>query len=316
MNKVRLGRTDLKISPIVFGCNVFGWTVDEAEAHSLLDRMVDAGITTLDTADAYSRWVDGHSGGESETIIGNWLAANPGRRGQIDLITKVGFPMPDGEGLSAAWIETAVEDSLRRLQTDRIDLYFSHRPDDETPHEETLAAYARLIEAGKVRAIGASNFDASQMQAAEEASEASDTLPRYGAQQPEYNLYSREKFDGALADFCLEHDIGVIPYYGLASGFLTGKYRREDDLTGARGKRGVGRYLDKRGFAILDAMDRVSEESGFDLSEIALAWLRAKPAVTAPIASATTLAQLNSLIRAADATLSDEHMARLDAAGS
>ncbi|WP_375172945.1 aldo/keto reductase [Pseudooceanicola sp.] len=311
MTPVRLGRTGLMISPFVFGGNVFGWTVDEAASHRLLDRMVEGGITTIDTADVYSRWVEGHSGGESETIIGKWFAARPGARDRVQLITKVGSPMPGGGGLSAAWIEDEVEASLRRLQTDRIDLYFSHRPDDATPHEETLAAYDRLIVAGKVRAIGASNFDADQMAAAE----AVEGLPHYGAQQPEYNLYARERFEGPLADFCQAHDIGVIPYFALAAGFLTGKYRTQDDLTGPRGERSISRYMDTRGMAILGAMDLVAEETGLALAEIALAWLRQKPGVTAPIASATSERQLDSLIRAAEVTLSGDQMARLDAAG-
>ncbi|WP_375690840.1 aldo/keto reductase [Pseudooceanicola sp. LIPI14-2-Ac024] len=312
MSNVRLGRTGLMISPVVFGCNVFGWTVDEAASHDLLDRMVDQGITTLDTADVYNRWVEGHSGGESETIIGTWLAANPSRRDQVQIITKVGGPMPDGGGLSAKWIETEVENSLRRLQTDRIDLYFSHRPDAETPHEETLAAYQRLIDAGKVRSIGASNFDARLMQAAEAAA----GLTPYGAQQPEYNLFTRDVFEGALQDFCAAHDVGVIPFYGLAAGFLTGKYRTEADLKGPRGERTIARFLNDRGLKILAAMDAVADETGAAHAEIALAWLRQKPGVTAPIASATSERQLASLVTAMTLELSDAAMAQLDAAGA
>jgi hypothetical protein len=312
MTPVRLGRTGLMISPVVFGGNVFGWTLDEAASHRLLDRMVEGGITTIDTADVYSRWVSGHQGGESETILGRWFAARPGMRDRVQLITKVGSPMPDGGGLSAEWITQEVENSLRRLQTDRIDLYFSHRPDETTPHEETLAAYDRLIRAGKVRAIGASNFTADQMAAAE----AVPDLPHYGAQQPEYNLYAREKFEGPLAQFCIDHDIGVIPYFALAAGFLTGKYRQDSDLTGPRGERSIARYMDARGMAILGAMDLVAEETGAALAEIAIAWLRQKPGVTAPIASATSDAQLDTLLRAAEVTLTPDQMARLDAAGA
>lgn len=312
MTPVRLGRTGLMISPVVFGGNVFGWTLDEAASHRLLDHMVEGGITTIDTADVYSRWVPGHQGGESETILGRWFATRPGMRDRVQLITKVGSPMPDGGGLSAGWITQEVENSLRRLQTDRIDLYFSHRPDDTTPHEETLAAYDRLIRAGKVRAIGASNFTADQMAAAE----AVPDLPHYGAQQPEYNLYAREKFEGPLAQFCIDHDIGVIPYFALAAGFLTGKYRQDSDLTGPRGERSIARYMDARGMAILGAMDLVAEETGAALAEIAIAWLRQKPGVTAPIASATSDTQLDALLRAAEVTLTPDQMARLDAAGA
>ena len=312
MTPVRLGRTGLMISPVVFGGNVFGWTVDEAASHRLLDRMVEAGITTIDTADVYSRWVPGHTGGESETIIGKWFAARPGARDKVQLITKVGSPMPGGGGLSAAWIEEEVEQSLKRLQTDRIDLYFSHRPDEDTPHEETLGAYDRLMKAGKVRSIGASNFSTEQMEAAEGAG---DDLPRYGAQQPEYNLYARDRFEGPLADFCIAHDVGVIPYFGLAAGFLTGKYRTEDDLKGPRGERSISKYMDARGMAILAAMDAVAEETGAKLAEIALAWLMRRPGVTAPIASATSESQLDSLIAATSVDLTDDQMTRLTDAG-
>jgi aryl-alcohol dehydrogenase-like predicted oxidoreductase len=314
MTTKRLGRTGLSISPVVFGCNVFGWTVDEAASHDLLDRMVERGITTLDTADVYSRWVPGHTGGESETIIGSWLAKDPARREKVQIITKVGAPMPDaGEGLSAAWIAEEVENSLRRLRTDRIDLYFSHRPDPKTPHEETLGAYAKLMEAGKVGAIGASNFDAALMEAAEKA--ASGGLPAYGAQQPEYNLYNRDSFEGPLAEFCITHDVGVIPYFSLAAGFLTGKYRDESDLKGPRGERSIAKYMDDRGRAILAAMDEVVEETGAAHAEIALAWMMRKPGITAPIASATSQRQLESLVNAMALDLSEAQMARLDAAG-
>lgn len=312
MTPVRLGRTGLMISPVVFGCNVFGWTVDEVGSHRLLDQLLDSGLTTLDTADVYSKWVDGNSGGESETIIGSWFASRPTARDQVQLITKVGMTMPDGEGLAANWIEREVEASLRRLQTDRIDLYLSHRADDTVPPEETLAAYDRLIRAGKVGKIGASNFSADQMAAAEAVS---DDLPKYGALQPEYNLYTRDRFEGALAEFCLAHDIGVFPYYGLASGFLSGKYRSEDDLKGPRAERSIGRYMNDRGQAILSAMDGVAGETGAKHAEIALAWLRGKDTVTAPIASATSSAQVESLVRAAELDLSADQMARLDAAG-
>ncbi|OWU83590.1 alcohol dehydrogenase [Oceanicola sp. 22II-s10i] len=314
MEPVRLGRTGLMISPVVFGCNVFDWTVDTAASHRLLDRMVEAGINTLDTADVYNRWVEGHSGGESETVLGKWFAADPSKRDKVVLITKIGGPMPEGRGLSAKWIEEEVEHSLKRLQTDRIDLYFSHRPDDSTPHEETLAAYERLIQSGKVRTIGASNFDAPRMEAAEAAAKAGGVTP-YGAQQPEYNLYTRDVFEGPLAEFCIAHDVGVIPFFGLAAGFLSGKYRTEADLKGPRGERTISRFLNDRGLKILAAMDEVAEETGAKHAEIALAWLRKKPGVTAPIASATSDSQLDSLVASASLELSDSAMAKLDAAG-
>ena len=221
--------------------------------------------------------------------------------------------MPDGGGLSADWIAQEVEASLKRLQTDRIDLYFSHRPDESVPHEQTLGAYDLLMKAGKVRAIGASNFTAAQMQAAEDAA---DGLPPYGAQQPEYNLYARERFEGPLAEFCVAHDIGVIPYFALAAGFLTGKYRADADLVGPRGERSISKYMDTRGMAILGAMDVVAEETGASLAQIALAWLMRKPGVTAPIASATSEAQLDTLIGAVSLDLSDDQMQRLDKAGA
>ncbi len=315
MTPVKLGRSGLMISPVVFGCNVFGWTADAAMSQRLLDRMVEAGLNTLDTADVYSRWVPGHMGGESETIIGDWFAANPAKRDAVVLITKVGSQMGDGnKGLSATWIETEVEASLKRLKTDRIDLYFSHRPDPDTPHEETLTAYDRLLAAGKIRAVGASNFSAAQMADAEAVSAKGHIA--YGAQQPEYNLFTRDVFEGDLAAFCIKHDIGVIPFYGLASGFLTGKYRTKADLKGARGERSVGRFLNDRGLRILAAMDAESADTGAPLAEIALAWLRQKPGVTAPIASATNETQLQGLINAAGLTLSPSAMAALDAAGA
>lgn len=315
MESRRLGKTGLDISPVVFGGNVFGWTADEPTSFRLLDMCLDNGLTTIDTADVYSRWGKGHTGGESETVIGNWLAAEPSRRDRMVIITKVGSDMGgDGKrGLSAKWIEEEVEQSLKRLQTDYIDLYFSHRPDPDTPHEETLMAYDRLMKAGKIRAIGASNFTCAQMQEADAAAEAAG-VKGYGAQQPEYNLYARGSFEGALADYCISHDIGVIPYFSLAAGFLTGKYRGEDDLKGPRGERSIAKYLDDKGFRILDAMDKVAERTGAPLAQIALAWMMQKPGVTAPIASATSDRQLQTLIDAVALGLPEECMTLLDQA--
>jgi aryl-alcohol dehydrogenase-like predicted oxidoreductase len=313
MKSLPLSKTGLMTSPIVFGGNVFGWTADEPLSYRLLDQMVEAGLNTIDTADVYSRWADGNSGGESETVIGNWLAANPGKRDSVVLITKVGSDMGgEGEkGLKAAWIEKAVENSLSRLKTDVIDLYLSHWPDEDTSDEETLTAFGALLKAGKVRAIGTSNRDRAQMERAAKAA-ADAGLPRYDVLQPEYNLHARGTFEGPLADYCIDNDIGVITYFSLASGFLSGKYRSQDDVSGERARM-VGKYLDDRGMRILAALDAIAADTGATQAEIALAWLRQKPGVTAPIASATKPAQLDSLIKAATLDLSDEAMAALDA---
>jgi len=311
-----LGKTGLSIAPLVFGGNVFGWTADEKTSFDLLDAFTGAGFNAIDTADAYSRWVPGNKGGESETIIGKWLKRSGIARDKVVIITKVGSDMGQGRrDLRKAWIIEEVENSLRRLQTDHIDLYLSHWPDPETPYEETLEAHAGLVKAGKVRAFGASNLDAGQLQASFEAADRAG-LPRYGALQPEYNLYDRAGFEGPLADLCRKEDIGVITYYSLASGFLSGKYRSKADTEGKARGGGVARYLDDKGLRILAALDSVSAETGAAPAEIALAWLMAKPAVTAPIASATSLAQLASLTKAAALTLSANQMAALDRAGA
>jgi aryl-alcohol dehydrogenase-like predicted oxidoreductase len=311
-----LGKTGLSIAPLVFGGNVFGWTADEKTSFDLLDAFTGAGFNAIDTADAYSRWVPGNEGGESETIIGKWLKRSGIARDKVVIITKVGSDMGQGRrDLRKAWIIEEVENSLRRLQTDHIDLYLSHWPDPETPYEETLEAHAGLVKAGKVRAFGASNLDAGQLQASFEAADRAG-LPRYGALQPEYNLYDRAGFEGPLADLCRKEDIGVITYYSLASGFLSGKYRSKADTEGKARGGGVARYLDDKGLRILAALDSVSAETGAAPAEIALAWLMAKPAVTAPIASATSLAQLASLTKAAALTLSADQMAALDRAGA
>ncbi len=307
-----LGRTGLSISPLVFGGNVFGWTIDKKTSFEILDRFVGAGFETVDTADVYSIWKPGNQGGESETIIGEWMRDRR-CRDRIVLITKVGMEMgPDRKGLSAAWIERAVEDSLRRLQTDHVDIYLSHKFDPDTPHEASLAAYQKLIAAGKVRAIGASNYDAGQLGAALSAS--AKGLPRYEVLQPEYNLYDRQSYDGALRDLAMAEGLGVITYFSLAKGFLSGKYRSEADLGKSPRGKGVKGYLDARGFRILGALDTVAARHGARPAEVALAWLMARPGVTAPIASATSLEQLDSLIRAASLTLNAEDMAALETA--
>lgn len=314
MNKRRLGRTDLEIAPLVFGGNVFGWTVDEATSFRLLDRFTAAGLNAIDTADSYSRWVPGNRGGESETIIGNWLAASPRRRDDVVLITKVGSELAPGDkGLSAERIVTACENSLRRLRTDRIDLYLSHFPDPETPIQETLRAYEQLIRDGKARAIGASNYDAAQLRNALSVASRSG-LPRYEVLQPQYNLYDRWSFEGPLRDLCFAENIGVITYFSLASGFLSGKYRSHEDLgKSVRGERVRG-YLGARGLRILGALDTIGAARGAAPAEVALAWIIARDGVTAPIASATTPAQVDSLIRAVSLVLSPSEIDSLNAA--
>lgn len=311
-----LGRSGLSIAPVVFGGNVFGWTVDRKTAFDLLDAFVDAGFNAIDTADAYSRWVEGNHGGESETIIGDWLKANPAKREKVVIMTKVGSDMGSGrKGLSRRWIMQAVEDSLKRLRVDHIDLYQSHWPDDTTPHEETLGAYDELIKAGKVRAIGASNFSAGQLRTALDIAKAKD-LPRYETLQPKYNLYDREDFSGALKDLAISEDLGVITYYSLASGFLSGKYRSKADLAKSRRGGGVEKYLDARGMRILDVLDDVSMRLDARPAEVAVAWVIASRGVTAPIASATSRSQLDSLVKAAQLQLSPEEMKALDKAGA
>ncbi len=311
--KRRIGRSDIHISPLVLGGNVFGWTADKARSFELLDRFVEAGLEAIDTADIYSAWAPGNSGGESETILGEWMQSR-GNRDRIVLITKVGGEIGGNKGLSAAHIARAAEDSLRRLQTEYIDVYFSHFFDADTPHEETLAAYDALIRAGKVRIIGASNFDAGQTRAALDVS-AANGLPRYELLQPRYNLYDRADFDGPLRELAVAEELGVITYSSLASGFLTGKYRSEADLGQSPRGRGVARYLDERGLRILAALDAVAEKHDAELAEVALAWIIAQPGITAPIASATSVEQLDSLARAVALRLSAEDVAALDEAG-
>lgn len=315
MEKHRLGDTDLEITPLVFGGNVFGWNVGKEDSFRLLDRLVDHGVNAVDTADVYSRWADGNSGGESESVLGEWMA-DRGKRDDLVVITKVGMDMGDGkEGLSADWIVRAVEDSLRRLRTDHIDVYLSHKPDPDTPIEETLEAHQRLVDQGKVRHAGGSNYDAEGLVEALAAGKA-EGRARYEVLQPEYNLYDREGYEGPLEDLCIHEGLGVITYFSLAAGFLTGKYRSEDDLgkSAARGSK-VKNYLDDKGDRILTALDAVSEETGTTPAQVSLAWLMQRPSVTAPIASATSIDQLDELLGAVELDLSDDQVARLDAAG-
>lgn len=302
MSRVELGRSGLQVSRLCFGGNVFGWTVDEAASYRLLDGFTAADFNFIDTADVYSKWHDGNKGGESETIIGNWLKQRGGRD-KLVIATKVGSDMGDGEkGLSKAYIARAVERSLKRLQTDYIDLYQSHWDDAATPVEETLEAYAQLIKAGKVRVIGASNFSPERLSAAL-AAHATQGLPRYESLQPEYNLCERVGFEGALETLCRQNQIGVITYFSLAGGFLTGKYRSKADLgKSARGS-DVEKYLDARGQRILGALDAVAAQAGSTPTRVALAWLMAQPAVTAPIASATSASQLAELVAAGNLAL-------------
>ncbi|MFB3813158.1 MAG: aldo/keto reductase [Terriglobales bacterium] len=297
MKRRQLGNSALLVSPLCLGGNVFGWTADEATSFKLLDAALDAGINFIDTADVYSRWVPGHQGGESETVLGNWFKRG-GKRDKVVLATKVGMEMgPNQKGLSRSHILRAVEDSLRRLQTDYIDLYQSHRDDPETPQEETLSAYAQLLKQGKVRAIGASNFSAERLAEALQVSK-QHGLPRYESLQPHYNLCERAEYENSLEPLCAREHLGVISYFSLASGFLTGKYRSKADL--AKGPRGqlVEKYLNERGFRLLAALDEVAGQLHSTPARVALAWVMARPSITAPIASATTLDQLNDLVQA------------------
>jgi aryl-alcohol dehydrogenase-like predicted oxidoreductase len=312
MDKRKLGKTGLEIAPLVFGGNVFGWTADEPTSFALLDAFIGHGFNAIDTADVYSRWVSGNAGGESETIIGNWLK-NRGGRDRVVIITKVGSEMgPGKKGLSKAYIIRAVEDSLRRLQTNFIDLYLSHRPDPDTPIEETLEAHQRLIEQGKIRSAGGSNYDAAGFAAALKAS----TTPgraRYEVLQPEYNLCERAGYEGDLEQLLLKEQIGVITYFSLARGFLTGKYRSEADLSKSPRGDGIKQYLDERGLRLLATLDDVAAQYDATPAQIALAWLIARTSVTAPIASATSVEQLNELVNAAQIKLDRDAIERLDA---
>jgi aryl-alcohol dehydrogenase-like predicted oxidoreductase len=297
MNRRRLGNSGLEVRPLAFGGNVFGWTVNESTSFRLLDEFVAAGFDLIDTADIYSTWVPGNQGGESETIIGKWMKQKANRANVI-IATKVGLEMgPGKKGLSKEYIFRAVEDSLRRLQTDYIDLYQAHQDDPETPLEETLSAFAALIKQGKVRAIGASNYTAERLASALEVSKQLG-FPRYESLQPQYNLYDRADYEATLEPLCVENQLGVIPYYALASGFLTGKYRSEADLSKSPRGQGIKKYLNDRGFRILKALDQVAQQHASTPARVALAWLMARPSITAPIASATSLEQMADLIEA------------------
>lgn len=315
MKKRKLGHTDIEVSPLAFGGNVFGWTADEAMSFKLLDAFVDAGFNLIDTADVYSQWAPGNKGGESETIIGKWLQRG-GRRDRVVIATKVGKEMgPDRKGLSKSYILRAVEDSLQRLQTDFIDLYQSHADDPQTPLEETLAAYDQLIKEGKVRVIGASNYDAKRLDLALKVSE-QQGYPRYQCLQPLYNLYDRADFEKELESLCRQQGLSVISYFSLASGFLTGKYRSAEDLTDRARADMVKKYLDERGLRILAALDKVARQHELAPVKVALAWLIAQPSITAPIASATSLEQLQMLIDATAVELDRSAVDLLNAASA
>jgi aryl-alcohol dehydrogenase-like predicted oxidoreductase len=313
MKKRKLGKTGLEIAPLVFGGNIFGWTVDQATSFKLLDAFVAAGFNSIDTADAYSKWVPGHTGGESEVIIGEWMKRS-GNRNNVIVATKVGMDMGDGKkGLSKSHILRSAEDSLRRLQTDYIDLYQSHIDDAETPLEETLGAYEQLIRQGKVRAIGASNYKNERLTAALEISMKTG-LPAYQTLQPNYSLIERSEYESSLEPICEKEGLGVINYFPLAGGFLTGKYRSESDAAGKARARNVMKHLNERGFKILAALDQVAKKYHATPARISLAWLLARPSITAPIVSATNLEQLNDLISSVELALDSESIEFLNQA--
>jgi aryl-alcohol dehydrogenase-like predicted oxidoreductase len=306
MARRTLGLSDLAFEPIAFGGNVFGWTADEETSFSLIDRFVERGFSMIDTADVYSIWVPGHKGGESETIIGKWLARG-GARDKIQIATKVGMDMQaGGKGLSKSHILASADASLKRLKTDYIDLYQAHTDDAPTPLEETLAAFGSLVAAGKVRAIGASNYEASKAAG----------LPAYVSLQPNYNLANRSLFEGPSQALCVAEHIGVIPYYSLAAGFLTGKYRKAEDLAGRARARTAGQFVNERGLNLLAVIDEIAAAHKATPAQISLAWLIAQPAVTAPIDSATSLAQLDEILDSAAIALDKETLARLDKASA
>ncbi|MNX12282.1 General stress protein 69 [compost metagenome] len=312
-----LGRTDLRVSPLCLGGNVFGWTADETASFAVLDAYVGGGGNFIDTAESYSRWVPGHQGGESEELLGRWMRAR-GNRDQLVIATKVGAPMgdaPEQKGLSRRRILDAVEGSLRRLQTDVIDLYQAHFDDHDTPLDETLATFHELIKAGKVRHIGASNYTAPRLRAAMETARRLD-LRSYETMQPEYNLMDRDQFEGKLQETCLEYGLGVITYFSLARGFLSGKYRQGQSLPVSDRAAAVERdYMNPRGYRVLDALDHVAKQYEASLSQVALAWVMARPGVTSAIASATSAAQVQELLGAVRLQLDADSLWRLDEAG-
>ena len=315
MQKRKLGRSGIEVAPLALGGNVFGWTADEARSFAVLDGFIGAGFNLVDTADVYSVWAPGHKGGESETVIGNWLKQRGGRD-KVVIATKVGMQMaPDRKGLAKAYILRSVEDSLKRLQTDYIDLYQSHRDDPDAPMEERFEAYAQLIRQGKVRAIGASNFSAPRLKQALDLAQAKG-YPVYQSLQPHYNLMERAGYEAELEPLCRERQVGVIPHYSLASGFLTGKYRTEADLAKSPRGGGVKKYLDARGLRVLAALDEIAGRLGSAPTAVSLAWLIARPGITAPIVSATSVAQLQQVMAGASLGLAPGDIAALDAASA
>ena len=313
MEKRNLGKSGIEVAPLALGGNVFGWTIDEPTSFKILDGFIDAGFNLVDTADVYSRWQAGHVGGESETIIGNWLKKS-GKRDKVVLATKVGMDMGgENKGLSQKHIFKSVEDSLKRLQTDYIDLYQSHKDDPDIPQEETLSTYAELVKQGEVKAIGASNYSAARLAEALSISEQKG-FPLYQTLQPEYNLYAREGYEKELEPFCVQHGIGVITYFSLASGFLTGKYRGEDDFGKSKRGGGMKRFLNERGFKILEALDEVSKQLNATQAQIALAWLIARKGITTPIVSATNIEQLNDILKSVEVKLNASAINKLDQA--
>lgn len=315
MSERKLGNSGLQVSPLCLGGNVFGWTADEATSFKLLDAFVGAGLNFIDTADAYSSWAPGHMGGESETVIGNWFKQS-GKRNQVVIATKVGWEIsPEKKGLKKKYILNGVEESLRRLRTDHIDLYFAHKDDPGTPLEETLEAFARLLQEGKVRAIGASNYSAERLAEALALSK-TQGLPRYEVLQPHYNLADRADYEKALEPLAVKEGLGVVSYFSLAKGFLSGKYRSEADLGQSVRGGGVKAYLNERGFRILAALDSVAKEKSSKPARVALAWLMARPSITAPIASATKLDQLHDLVEATKLELDAASIEKLNEASA
>jgi len=316
VEKRKLGKSDLEFAPIVFGGNVFGWTADEAMSHRLLDAFVDAGYSFVDTADVYSRWAPGHKGGESEAVIGSWLRKDPGKRRKVQIATKCGMDMPNvGQGLSRAHIKRSVDAALKRLDTDSIDLFQSHRDDKDTPIDETLSTYDELIKEGKMRHIGASNYEAPRL--AEVAKVAKDKgLPAYVSLQPHYNLLERPLFEGPLENECVKEGLGVIPYWPLAAGFLSGKYRSEADLGKSPRGMGVKKYLNDKGLGVLKALDAAAKKHNVSNVTVALAWIMQRKSITAPIVSATNPDQLKDLLAAPQLKLDPESVAALEKASA